>query len=159
MELEVFSRPLRGLFLKFATSWLDTRVRNVLLPDAVSVVDHDLPQAPRWSGNAEARYEHGLWREWSGSIQGDLLYSGPFCFTVLCAPVERERPYAVANAHVGLTTLGGNLELAVFVNNVTNRAYRQYAFDASQFSGVSLGIFARPRTWGLQTTYRFGATR
>ena len=49
VELEVFSRPLRGLFLKFATSWLDTRVRNVLLPDAVSVVDHDLPQAPRWS--------------------------------------------------------------------------------------------------------------
>ncbi len=158
VELEVTSRPLPELLLQLGTSWLDTRVKNVLLPDAVTVVDHDLPQAPRWSGNALARYEHSLGHAWSGSIQSDILLSGRFCFTVLCAPVERERPYAVTNVRLGATTLGGNLELAAFVNNVANRAYRQYAFDASQFSGVSLGIFARPRTYGFSVTYRLGAS-
>jgi iron complex outermembrane receptor protein len=158
-ELEVISRPLPGLFLQLGASWLDSRVKNVLLPDALTVVDHNLPHAPRWSGNALARSEHNLGNGWSGSIQGDTLLTGRFCFTVLCAPVERERPYAVTNARLAATStaLGGNLEFAVFVNNITNRAYRQYAFDASQFSGVALGIFARPRTYGFSATYRFRA--
>jgi len=157
-ELEVVSRPLHGLLLQLGTSWLDTRVKNVLLPDAQTVVDHDLPQTPRFSGNALARYEHPLGADWTGSIQADILYSGRFCFTVLCAPVERETPYAVTNMRLGFSAPGGKLEFAAFVNNVANRAYRQYAFDSSQFAGIGLGIYAKPRTWGFTATYRFGAS-
>jgi iron complex outermembrane recepter protein len=156
-ELEIFSRPVRGLFLQLSASWLDSRVKNVLLPDAQTIVDHDLPQAPRFSGNALARYEHPLPSGWTGSFQTDILYSGRFCFTVLCAPVEKEQPYAVTNVRLGLSAPGGSLEFAAFVNNVTNRAYRQYAFDSSQFAGIALGIYAKPRTWGVTATYRFGA--
>jgi iron complex outermembrane receptor protein len=154
-ELELVSHPVTGLSLQLGASWLDSRVKDVLLPDAVTVVDHDLPQTPRWSGNALARYEHRLADDWFGSIQGDVLLTGRFCFTVLCAPVEHEHPYTVGNFRIGATGLDGRLELAAFVNNVANRAYRQYAFDASQFSGVSLGIFARPRTYGVSASYHF----
>ena len=37
-----------------------------------------------------------------------------------------------------------------------NRAYRVYAFDGSQYWGDSLGVYAKPRTWGISATVHFG---
>jgi iron complex outermembrane receptor protein len=76
---------------------------------------------------------------------------------VLCAPVEREGAYFIANARLGYTPSGGNWDFAAFVNNVFEREYRVYAFDSSLFSGVVAGVYAKPRTWGITATYRFGS--
>lgn len=157
LEIELESRPRTGLTLRLGTSLMSTRVKNVLLPDFTTVVDHDLPQTPRFSGNALARYEFGV-TAGTASVQADVLYSGRFCFTVLCAPVEREPPYAVGNARLGFVTTDGRWEFSAFCNNVAQRAYRQYAFDDSQFAGNGLGIYAKPRTWGLSATYRLRRT-
>jgi iron complex outermembrane receptor protein len=153
LELDLESRPLNGLTLRLGTSLMSTRVEHILLPDFATYVDHDLPQTPHFSGNAMARYEFGVGGG-TGSIQADVLYSGRFCFTVLCAPVEQEPPYAVGNARAGFTSSGGRWEFAAFCNNVANRAYRQYAFDDSQFAGNGLGIYAKPRTYGVTVNYR-----
>jgi len=133
----------------------DSEVDNILLPDGVTTVNHNLPQAPGFAGNALLRYEFGL-AGGTASVQGDALYSGKFCFTVLCAPVENEAAYHVENARIGFTPKGGKLDLAFFVNNVFNRAYRIYAFDGSLFWGDALGVYAKPRTWGVTASYRFG---
>jgi iron complex outermembrane receptor protein len=156
LEAELTTRPVQGLTLQLGASALSSRVRNILLPDLVTVVEHDLPQAPKFSGNALARYEFGV-GPGTVSVQGDVQYSGSFCFTVLCAPVERERAYTVANARVGWESATRTWEFAAFVNNLFEEKYRVYAFDSSLFSGVVAGVYAKPRTWGLTGTYRFGA--
>jgi iron complex outermembrane receptor protein len=76
---------------------------------------------------------------------------------VLCAPVERERAYAITNARIGYETGDREWEFAAFVDNVFERQYRVYAFDSSLFSGVVAGVYGKPRTWGVTATYRFGA--
>jgi iron complex outermembrane recepter protein len=63
-----------------------------------------LPQAPTFSGSALVRYEFPIFGG-TGSIQGDVLHSSGFCFTVLCAPVEREKSYQVANLRIGFTPM------------------------------------------------------
>ena len=93
------------------------------------------------------------------SLQADMLYSDGFCFTVLCAPVERERPYAVSNARVGFIGPDRHWEVAAFIDNAFDREYRVYAFDSSLFSGVVAGVYGKPRTYGLTATYRFGGAR
>jgi iron complex outermembrane receptor protein len=93
----------------------------------------------------------------TGSVGTDVSYQGHTCFTILCAPVEHEGAYAVAGARIGYKPSGEHWEFNAFVHNMLDRAYRQYAFDASQFSGVALGVYAPPRTWGVSATYRFGA--
>ena len=132
----------------------DSDVYNVTLPDG-TVVTHNLPQAPGFSGNAMARYEFDL-AGGRASLQADALYTGKFCFTVMCAPVEQEGAYHVENARIGFTPAGGKIDLAFFVNNVFNRAYRVYAFDGSTYWGDVLGVYAKPRTWGINATYHFG---
>ncbi len=155
LEIELNSRPIDGLTLQLSPAFEQSRVYHILLPDFVSVVNHDLPQAPHFSANASANYDFPLGTG-TGSVGTDLTYQGHTCFTILCAPVEREGAYAVAGARIGYKPAGGHWEFNSFVHNMFERAYRQYAFDASQFSGVALGVYAPPRTWGLSATYRFG---
>jgi iron complex outermembrane receptor protein len=156
LELELASRPVDGLLLQLGLSALDTTVKDVPLPDGVTVEDHDLPQAPSISANALARYEFpmGAGRAF---VQGDLQYSAAFCFTVLCAPVEKEPSYMVGNARLGLIGDDGRWEVAAFIDNLTEEKYRVYAFDSSLFAGVVAGVYAKPRTYGITATYRFGA--
>ncbi|MCE3284914.1 MAG: TonB-dependent receptor [Steroidobacteraceae bacterium] len=154
LEAELMSRPLDGLTLQFGVSLLDSTVKDVPLPDGVTIEDHDLPQAPEFSGNLLARYEFAAGPGMFG-IQGDAQYSGEFCFTVLCAPVEEEDAYTVANARIDYTGADGRWNVAAFVNNLTEEKYRVYAFDSSLFAGVVAGVYARPRWYGLSATYRF----
>jgi len=155
VEADVTSHPISGLTLQLSGALQDSEVKNVLLPDGVTEKNSDLPQAPGFSGNALVRYEFetGIGR---ATLQADGLYTGKFCYSVMCAPVEREKPYHVENVRIGLTPANSNIDLAVFVNNVFERAYRSYAFDGSAYWGDVLTVYGKPRTWGLNAVLHFG---
>ena len=155
VEAEFTTHPIRGLTLQAAGSYESSRVHDILLPDGATIVTHTLPQAPGFTGNALARYEFDL-AGGRASIQGDALFQSSSCFTVLCAPVEREPGYSVENARIGFTPKGGAIDIAFFVNNIFNKAYRDYAYDGSLFFGSTEGVYAKPRTWGLTATVHFG---
>jgi iron complex outermembrane receptor protein len=155
LEVELNSHPTDRWTFQLGASYMGSEVKDVPLPDQ-SIVNHDLPQAPRLSGNLLARYDFPIGAG-TGMIQADMVYSDDFCFTVLCAPVEAEEHYTVANARIGYTAPDGRWEIAAFVNNAFEEAYRVYAFDSSLFSGVVAGVYGKPRTWGLTASYRFGA--
>lgn len=155
IEAELITRPVRGLTFQLNGSWQDAVVKNVQLPDGVTVVNNDLPQAPSFSGNALVRYEFDAGGG-KASIQADSLYSSKFCFTVMCAPVEREGSYHVENLRIGFEPGGGKVSIAAYVNNIFKRKYRVYAFDGSLFWGDSLGVYAKPVTWGVNLRYNFG---
>ena len=154
LEAEFATRPIKGLTLQLSAQFLDTKVKDITLPDLVTVVSHDLPQAPGLSGNALIRYEFGV-AGGTASVQVDAQHSGKFCFTVLCAPVEREGSYNVVNARIGYAT--ERWEVAAFLNNVFSEQYRVYGYDSSLFAGNASGVYAKPRVWGLTGTVRFGS--
>ncbi len=156
LEIELNAYPTDRLLLQLGASFMDSEVKDILLPDLVSVVDHDLPQAPPFAANALARYEFPLGTG-TASIQGDVYYTDDFCFTALCAPVEEEASYTLANARIGYAAPDGRWEVAAFVNNLFEEEYRVYAFDSSLFAGVVAGVYGRPRTYGVTATWRFGA--
>ncbi len=156
IEADFSTRPVRGLTLQLSGSLLDTRVKHVELPDLATIVDHRLPQTPGFSGNALVRYEFAF-AGGLASLQADVQHSGKFCFTVLCAPVEREKAYNVANARIGYAPDGDAWEIAAFVNNLFAETYRVYGYDNTLFDGTVAGVYAKPRTWGVTGTIHFGA--
>jgi iron complex outermembrane receptor protein len=155
-EIELNAYPTDRFMLQVGASFMDSEVKDITLPDLATVVDNDLPQAPPFAANALARYEFPLGAG-TASVQGDVYYTDDFCFTTLCAPVEQEDSYTVANARIGYAAPDGRWELAAFVNNLFEEEYRVYAFDSSLFAGVVAGVYARPRTYGLTASWRFGA--
>ena len=156
LEAEINSHPVSGLTLQLGVSALSSNVKDIVLPDSITHVEHDLPQAPSFSGNALARYEFALAGN-TASVQADVQYTDKFCFTVLCAPVEKEAGYSVANARIGYAADNGRWSVAGFVDNLTNEKYRVYAFDSSLFAGVVAGVYGKPRTYGVTMSWRFGA--
>jgi iron complex outermembrane receptor protein len=156
LEAEINSRPVAGLTLQLGLSALSSNVEDIVLPDTVTHVEHDMPQAPKVSGNALARYEFPMGGG-VASVQADVQYTDKFCFTVLCAPVEKESSYSVANARIGYAASDGRWEVAAFVNNLFEEEYRVYAFDSSLYAGLVAGVYGKPRTYGLTANWRFGA--
>jgi iron complex outermembrane receptor protein len=156
LEVEINSHPVPGLTLQLGVSAISSNVEDIVLPDSITVVEHDLPQAPDFSGNALARYEFALGGG-TAFVQADVLYTDDFCFTVLCAPVEKESSYAVANARIGYGAENGKWQVAAFVDNLTEEEYRVYAFDSSTFAGLVAGVYGKPRTYGVTAMWRFGA--
>ena len=156
LEAEINSHPVEGLTLQLGVSALSSKVKDIILPDSITEVEHDLPQAPSFSGNALARYEFGLGGG-VASVQADVQYTDDFCFTVLCAPVEKEKGYTLLNARIGYGAADGRWEIAVFGDNLTDEEYRVYAFDSSLFAGVVAGVYGKPQTYGISGTFRFGA--
>ena len=154
VEAEFTSHPIPGLTLNLAGSWEESHVHDVLLPDGATVVTHDLPQAPHWSGNALIRYEFAAMGGLA-AVQADSLYQSHMCFTVMCAPVEQEPGYHVENARISFTPKDSPIDLALYVNNVFNHAYRIYAYDGSLYFGSTEGIYGKPRTWGVNARYHF----
>jgi iron complex outermembrane receptor protein len=75
IEAEVTAHPIRGLTLQASGAVQDSKVKGVMLPDGLTVVNHDLPQAPGFSANALARYEFNV-GDAQVSVQGDAMYSG-----------------------------------------------------------------------------------
>jgi iron complex outermembrane receptor protein len=156
LEVELNAYPTDRLLLQLGASFMDSEVKDIGLPDDVTFVDNDLPQAPPFAANALARYEFPLGNG-IASIQGDVYYTDDFCFTALCAPVEEEASYTIANARLGYAAPDGRWELAAFVNNLFEEEYRVYAYDGSLFAGVVAGVYGKPRTYGVTATFRFGA--
>jgi iron complex outermembrane receptor protein len=156
LEVEINSHPVSGLTLQLGLSAMSSNVEDIILPDSVTEVEHDMPQTPDFSGNALARYEFALGGG-TAFVQGDVLYTDNFCFTVLCAPVEKEGSYSVANARIGYGAENGQWQVAAFVDNLTEEEYRVYAFDSSTFAGLVAGVYGKPRIYGVTATWRFGA--
>jgi len=154
IEAEFASKPIKGLTINLSAQLMESKVFKVPLIDG-SLQTSALPQAPTFSGSALVRYEFPIFGG-TGSIQGDVLHSSSFCFTVLCAPVEREKSYQVANLRIGFTPDGDRWDISAFVTNVTKSAYRIYAFDESLFGGNVAQAWGRPRMFGGSLTYRFG---
>lgn len=149
-EIELTAVPVRGLTLSAGISYLRTKVLDVTLPDGV-VVDRDLPQAPKFSGNATVEYTHEVG---PGDLTArvDGYYSDEFCFSVFCGPVDREGAYGTVDA--SLSYRYDQLTITAFGKNLTDESYRVYGLDVSAL-GVLNSVLARPRYYGVTVSYEY----
>ena len=119
------------------------------------MVDRHFPQASKTSAYGLIRYEHPI-DPGVVAVQFDAQYTGKFCFSVLCAPVEHEAAHTVLNGRLSFTPANQPWDIAVFVNNINDEVYRVYTFDVASYTGQIPSVYARPRTWGITATYHFG---
>jgi len=153
-ELELAVAPLRGLNVQLGASWLDTRADDVPTPSGI-LVTSQLPQAPQWSLNAEARYQ---WPAFGGqlSVESDAKWNKQQYLELINAEDDLEHSYIVANARVAYTSGSGRWEYSAYCKNFTDRWYRVYNLDLSGFLGIDQSVFGPPRTFGASVVYRWG---
>ena len=152
-ELELAVAPIRGLNFQLGISHLDTTAKNVPLP-AGGITNTELPQAPRWSVNAVARYE---WNIPTGllAIEADTKWNAHEYLELLNAPVDYQGAYALSNARLTYLHESGRWDVSAWVKNLADREYRIYNLDLSAL-GFNQGVYAPPRTFGATFKYRWG---
>lgn len=64
-------------------------------------------------------------------------------------------PYWVHNVRLTWRAPGGRLELAGWVRNLTNEAYKTFAFDGSTFRKTTIYFVGDPRTYGVSAVFNF----
>ncbi len=153
-EVEFAIVPTRGLNLQLGVSHLESSVANVPTPAGVFITAQ-MPQAPRWSVNAVARYEWPLGGG-TASIAADTKWNAVQYLELINADVDREPSYALTNARLGYTTGDGKWDFSAYIRNLTDKQYRVYNLDLSGFIGSNQAVYGTPRTYGVGFRYSWG---
>jgi iron complex outermembrane receptor protein len=64
-------------------------------------------------------------------------------------------PFWIHNIRVGYRPDNTRFELAFWVRNLTNKAYKTFAFDGSTFQNTTIYFVGDPRTFGGSLTFNF----
>jgi iron complex outermembrane recepter protein len=152
-ELEFALAPVHGMNLQLGMSHLETRAKNVPLP-AGGFTDTEMPQAPKWSINAVARYE---WTIPTGhlAVEADTKWNAHQYLELLNASADYVGSYPVSNARLTYTSTDAAWEFALWGKNLADRNYPVYGLDLSSL-GFQQFVYGPPRTYGATFTYRWG---
>jgi iron complex outermembrane receptor protein len=139
--------------LSLGASNLNSKVFAVPLP-AGGLTTTQLPQAPRWSLNAEARYE---WQTLNGklALETDAKWNARQYMELLNNPDDLQPSYAVTNASLTYTSGNGAWEVGGYVRNLADKVYEVYFMDLSSLY-FSQRVLGPPRTYGVDITYHWG---
>ena len=163
VEIEGQMRPVEGLSLSGSYSHLDARfIRNTF--NGLDLRNIPFQGAPKNKFTITADYRTPI-----GASIGTLDLSATYSyqsrvfFAVPLVPVDHDPQagqsgYGLLNLRASLENIGGSgVDVSVFANNLTNKAYKVFENDIYDLAGFSSALFGEPRTFGVSLGYRFGA--
>ncbi|AWM77503.1 TonB-dependent receptor [Phenylobacterium parvum] len=157
-EIEAVLRPVRNARIGLAVTHLDTTVDDFVSSDPAEVArrnGNDLPDAPQFAFNADARYTFALSGGWQLEPQMNASFIGDH-FKEIDNFVE-VKGYGRLDLRLALKSPDTRWSLAAFGRNVTDSFYFTGVIPATS-AGVVVGqqrIVGRPATYGISLGYAF----
>jgi len=159
-ELEVTARPLRGLTLNGALSFLDSEYDEFLTNNPATLAPEDvsgntLPFAPEWTLNAGFRYTIPIGEIAFLTLRCDYIWKDDMYFTEFESKLTKQKAFDLINAGITLETADGKLKLDFFGKNLQET---EYWGNLYQFGFTPQGVYGEvtpPRTFGVTLTYTF----
>jgi len=150
-EVELFANPIDGLDIILGTSYLETRVKDVVR--AGTVMENEMGEAPHLTANAVIRYE---WAIPTGylSIQLDGNYVGQRYGDVLNQTAATLPSYSLYNTNMTYTREDEKLFARLWVKNLTDKLVPLYRIEVTDL-GTGQDNFNDPRTAGITVGYHF----
>lgn len=151
-EVDLQLAPSRQWLFELGASYTDAHVRDVDL--GLGPHSYTPANAPRWSGNALARY---TWHLDAGTlsfqVDGQVLSSQYFALSN--SPVTKQSGYGVANARARYTSVDKKYEWGLDVTNLLDKDYALMAVDGSLPFGLTQRYPGKPRWTTVSITYHF----
>jgi iron complex outermembrane receptor protein len=153
VEAELEARPVPNLTFTAGGSYNFTEIRDPGIAVApcgsglctlldprnaagLAIIDgNPLPQAPRWIGNATARYGVPLANGDQVFVYGDVAYRSTINYFLYDAAEFRGRPSTEVGLKIGYKT-ADNLEVSVFARNLLNQIRSISAIDFNNLTGM-----------------------
>ena len=115
-----------------------------------------ITRAPDFTFNAGAEYRFDLGGELLNALtmRADVSYSSKVVLRYFGEPEDVQEGYALLNLSATLSDIDEKTSLRGFVNNVTDKLYRQSSSYLGT-TGAYIGNYSPPRTWGIQLSRKF----
>lgn len=152
-EFDFETRPVAGVTFQLGASWLDSLQKNVPSPTG-GVNDYVIPDAPRWSGHALARYDLALPAGIFG-LQADGAYVTSRTTDAVDTPALALPAYFRANASLDFASAKGGWTASLWCKNLTDKAVINLKTNLAPLVGGVEVIYEAPRTYGLTVGYRW----
>jgi iron complex outermembrane receptor protein len=157
IEDEIDWRPLHGLLIHVATTWLHARVTQTLTNDnglalfTPVPIGQMLPDAPNFSGGYVVQYEHPVYAGLLMYGQVDDHYVGNM-HPYLGDPTLMGDGHNLG-ARLGIRSPARRWDTSIWVTNLTDTRPLTYAFAGSE--GQRVSFYQKPRSVGVSFMYNF----
>jgi iron complex outermembrane receptor protein len=153
-EADIAWQPNSAWRFGFGAAYVDAVVENVDARGTGVPGNYIPPNAPRWSGNALARYTLPV-GPGSLSLQVDGNYMSHFWFNLTQSPLVAQGGYAVGNARLFWVPTDGKYEVGASVDNFADKHYGVMGFDNTGVNGLAQLYPGNPRWWKVHVLYHF----
>ena len=157
-EAEFVMRPVTGLEIDGSVSWLDGEFDEFLsdnpMTPGVQLEDLEgnrLLRAPEYSYNLGAQYTFALGIASSLTARYEVAFKDDYYVTIFNEDYARIDSLTVQHARL-IWSNGGKWQIQGFVENLSDEKYLE-ALVVVPTLGGTMGLWALPRTWGLQISY------
>ena len=117
--------------------------------------ERELVNAPKFNGQLALDYYVDLASGGRIDMNVSVSHRSKTYLTVSSSEVLAQPAYSLMNASMRYISSDEKWETSLYINNLTDKAYRQHGFDLSASPGVQLGYYGSPRTFGINVTYRY----
>ena len=160
-ELDTTFRPMPGLTLRLAGTYVDSKVRGsyvlsdplpALRPTGVNIGGSSFPNTPKWQGSGDIDYRFDITPSWGGFVGGNVSYR------------SRTRSFfggddhfilpgrALLDLRAGVERPDGGLRVTFWGRNVTDKFYKTFVSRATDTIFQTTGM---PATYGVTIDTRF----
>jgi iron complex outermembrane receptor protein len=153
IELEVLAKPTSALTLGANAAWSRATYTSFLYVPAVGAppvnyAGNFLNDAPEWMANLNAGYKFQLAGRGSLTPRIDASYQSHVYYTGANAAPFDGRGHEAINLHLRYDAASGPWGWDIYVNNVTDNQWRQYAYQGEE--NVVGASYALPRIVGVR---------
>ena len=153
-EADIQWAPNASWRFGFGAAYVDAVVEDVDSRGSGEPSNYVPPNAPRWSGNALARYTLPV-GPGSLSLQVDGNYMSHFWFNLTQSPLVAQGGYAIGNARLFWIPTDGKYEVGASVENIADKHYGVMGFDNTGVNGLAQLYPGNPRWWKVHLRYHF----
>jgi iron complex outermembrane receptor protein len=160
---------LESQFIDFTNRRLFNNAIGQTVPVTVDYSGNRLPNSPRFSVSGSIEWEFDMGRLGSIIPRYDMSFTDDVYYDadqgrggvnsrgeqLLPEFTTGQRGYWLHNVRLTYRPLGGNLEVSGWVRNITDQRYKNFSFDASQFSSLVITLLGDPRTFGVDMRVTF----
>ena len=154
-ELEMQARPTANFDLIGSLGYIDFEITELDPGVQDFTITSKAMKTPEWNASFGAQYTWDISTDSSMSLRGDWTYQSKTYQDVQNTEMIAAPGYSLFNARLTYMNDAGNWEMALFVTNLTDKAYIASAYQTLTSFGTANLIYGRPREWGLSVKKRF----
>jgi outer membrane receptor protein involved in Fe transport len=155
-ELEVHARPVTGLDISAAATFLDAKIDRFTGVNQVGQVDDfagsSVPYTPKWTLTSGINYDHPLTDRWSGFVGAQISYRSETTAAIGSPSLYLMPSYALLDLQLGVQSQDGRWRVFAWGKNVMNRFYVNNVVELGDSVDRYTGM---PATYGIAASYRF----